>query len=66
MKEFSEIKDGMHIDWDVPIEMDDGLLLRGDIFRPTEQGNYPVLITYGPYAKGLPFQQGYPKMVLLF
>ena len=61
MKEFSEIKDGMHIDWDVPIEMDDGLLLRGDIFRPTEQGNYPVLITYGPYAKGLPFQQGYPS-----
>ena len=61
MKTFTEIKDGMHIDWDVPIEMDDGLELRADIFRPIEQGIYPVLITYGPYAKGLPFQQGYPS-----
>ena len=61
MKEFSEIKDGMHIDWDIPIRMDDGLELRADIFRPIEEGRYPVLITYGPYAKGLPFQQGYPS-----
>jgi len=61
LKTFTEIKDGMHIDWDVPIEMDDGLELRADIFRPIEQGIYPVLITYGPYAKGLPFQQGYPS-----
>ena len=61
MKSFTEIKDGMHIDWDLPIEMDDGLELRADIFRPIEEGTYPVLITYGPYAKGLPFQQGYPS-----
>jgi len=61
MEQFSEIKDGMQIDWDVPIEMDDGLILRADIFRPISEGQYPVLITYGPYAKGLPFQQGYPS-----
>jgi len=61
MKEFSEIIDGMQIDWDVPIEMNDGLVLRADIFRPIREGQYPVLITYGPYAKGLPFQQGYPS-----
>ena len=24
----SEIRDGMRIDWDVPIEMDDGVVLR--------------------------------------
>ena len=24
----------MTIDWDVPIEMDDGLVLRADVFRP--------------------------------
>jgi predicted acyl esterase len=30
----SEIKDGMRIEWDVPIQMDDGLVLRADIFRP--------------------------------
>ena len=61
MEQFSEIKDGMQIDWDVSIEMDDGLILRADIFRPISEGQYPVLITYGPYAKGLPFQQGYPS-----
>lgn len=61
MKQFTEIKDEMNIDWDVPIKMDDGLELRADIFRPIEEGSYPVLITYGPYAKGLPFQQGYPS-----
>jgi len=26
----SEIRDGMQIDWDVPIGMDDGLVLRAD------------------------------------
>jgi len=61
MEEFSEIKDDMQIDWDCPIEMDDGLVLRADIFHPINKGKFPVIITYGPYAKGLPFQQGYPS-----
>ena len=55
----SEICDGMRIDWDVPIEMDDGILLRADIFRPVADGRYPVILTCGPYAKGLAFQDGY-------
>jgi len=57
----SEIRDGMQIDWDVPITMDDGLVLRADVFRPTGNGRHPVLLTYGPYAKGLAFQDGYPN-----
>jgi hypothetical protein len=57
----SEIRDGMRIDWDVPIAMDDGLVLRADIFRPVEEGKHPVILTYGPYAKGLAFQDGYPS-----
>ena len=57
----SEIRDGMQIDWDVHIEMEDGLILRADIFRPTDDGKYPVILTYGPYAKGLSFQEGYPS-----
>ena len=61
MKQKSEIRDGMQIDWNHPIEMEDGLVLRADIFRPIGSGKYPVLMTYGPYAKGLPFQQGYPS-----
>ena len=51
----------MLIDWDVMIEMDDGLKLRADVFRPVEQGRYPVILSYGPYAKGLAFQEGYPS-----
>lgn len=51
----------MSIDWDVPIAMDDGVVLRADVFRPHSSGRYPVLLTYGPYAKGLAFQDGYPS-----
>jgi predicted acyl esterase len=51
----------MQVDWDVGIEMDDGLVLRADVFRPAQEGRYPVLLTYGPYAKGLAFQDGYPS-----
>jgi predicted acyl esterase len=57
----SEIRDGMRIDWDVPIAMDDGLVLRADVFRPVGEGRYPVILSYGPYAKGLAFQDGYPS-----
>jgi predicted acyl esterase len=45
----------MRIDWDVTIVADDGLILRADVFRPVAQGRYPVLLSYGPYAKGLSF-----------
>jgi uncharacterized protein len=55
----SEIRDGMRIDWDAPIEMDDGVILRADVFRPVAAGKYPVILSYGPYAKGLSFQEGY-------
>lgn len=55
----SEIRDGMKIDWDVPITMDDGFVLRADVFRPVTQGRYPALLSYGPYGKGLAFQDGY-------
>src|SRR6202171_6363476 len=56
-----EIRDGMRVEWDVPIPMDDALVLRADIFRPIADGTYPVLLSYGPYAKGLAFQDGYPS-----
>jgi predicted acyl esterase len=55
----SEVRDGMRIDWDVPITMDDGLVLRADVFRPVAEGRYPALVSYGPYGKGLAFQDGY-------
>lgn len=55
----TEIADGMRIEWDVPIPMDDGLVVRADVFRPVGEGTHPVLLSYGPYGKGLPFQEGY-------
>lgn len=55
-----EFKDGMCIEWDRGIEVDDGVVLAADIFRPDDTGTYPVLLAAGPYAKGLPFQDGYP------
>jgi hypothetical protein len=32
--------DGMRIEWDVPITIDDGLVLRADVFRPVAAGLY--------------------------
>jgi uncharacterized protein len=55
----SEIRDDMCIDWDAPIEMDDGIVLRADVFRPIGEAKHPVILSYGPYAKGLSFQEGY-------
>ena len=51
----------MLIDWDVPITMDDGLVLRADVFRPDADGRYPVIMTHGPYAKWLAFQDGFAR-----
>ena len=56
----SEIRDGMQIDWDVPIPMEDGVVLRADVFRPLGDGRHPVILSSGPYAKGLEFKEGYP------
>lgn len=61
MSQKSEIRDGMWIDWDVPIPMDDGIVLRADVFRPIKEGKYPVILSYGPYGKGLHFAEGYPS-----
>ena len=58
-REKSEIRDGMRIDWDMPIKMEDGLVLRCDIYRPIADGKYPVIMTYGPYGKWLLFEDLY-------
>jgi uncharacterized protein len=55
----SEIRDGMRIAWDVPIPVDDGLVLRADVYRPIAEGRFPVLLSYGPYGKGLLFEDLY-------
>jgi uncharacterized protein len=49
----------MKIEYDVPITMDDGLVLRADVFRPDDIGRYAVIMSYGPYGKGLLFQEAF-------
>src|SRR5262249_39711011 len=51
---WSETKDGMRIDWDVPIETDDDLVLRADVFRPDGDFRYPVILGATPYGKCCP------------
>ncbi|MEU4519946.1 CocE/NonD family hydrolase [Amycolatopsis sp. NPDC024027] len=52
--------DDMTIEWDVPIPVDDGVVLRADVFRPSAPGAYPVILSCGPYGKGRPFQELMP------
>jgi len=54
----SEVRDGMRIDWDVSIVMNDGIVLRADLFRPNGDGQYPVILSFGAFGKGLAFQEG--------
>jgi uncharacterized protein len=51
------IEDGMKIMLDVPITMADGVVLRADIYRPIEDGRYPVIASLGAYGKNLPFSE---------
>jgi len=60
MEARTEVRDGMRITWHQPIEMDDGIVLRADIYRPIGDGRYPVILSHGVYAKGLAYQDGYP------
>jgi uncharacterized protein len=59
VRQRTEAVDDMLIDYHVPIPMDDGVVLRADVYRPTGEGEHPVILTYGPYAKGLSFQEAY-------
>jgi predicted acyl esterase len=54
----SEVRDGMRIDWDIPIPMDDGAVLRADLFRPDDDRHHPVIFSCGAFGKGLAFQEG--------
>ncbi len=51
----------MIVEWDVPIETDDGVVLRATSSGPTPSAAIRLVLTYGPYAKGLSFQEGYPS-----
>lgn len=58
IEQSTEVRDGMRIEWDVTIPVEDGYL-KADVFRPDDDEPYPVLLAAGPYAKGLSFAEGY-------
>ena len=62
----TEKRDGFLIEWDVPIRMEDGLVLRANVYRPDDDSKYPVILSYGPYAKDLAWQDGYETAWELF
>ncbi|KUJ12583.1 peptidase S15 [Mollisia scopiformis] len=49
----------MIVERDVPITADDGLVLRADVFRPDDEKPAPVIMTLGPYGKGVEYKDGY-------
>jgi hypothetical protein len=53
------VTDGIIIEWDIPIEMDDGTQWRAEILRPIGPRPYPVLFSQYRYAKAASFQTGY-------
>ena len=59
MEQFSQTREGLHIDFNVPIQANDGLVLRGNVYKPTEGGQYPVILSYGVYGKDLHFEDIY-------
>jgi predicted acyl esterase len=58
IEERIELRDGMCVHWNAAIPMDDGVVMRADVYRPVGEGRWPVVLTYGPYGKGLAFQEG--------
>ena len=52
----------MVIERDLPITMDDGLVLRADVYRPKTDAPVPVIMTLGPYGKGVMYQDHYKSM----
>jgi predicted acyl esterase len=49
----------MIIDRDVDVPCDDGTMLKADVFRPDTPDPVPVIMTLGPYGKGVEYRDGY-------
>jgi uncharacterized protein len=47
----------MILDRDAEIPMRDGARLRANIYRPDGSGQFPVLMTFGPYGKDVPLRE---------
>ena len=50
----------MLVEKDAAIPVDDGTVLRANVFRPDAPGRYPVVMAQGVYGKDIHFADGYP------
>jgi putative CocE/NonD family hydrolase len=46
---------GAAVEFDVPVEMRDGTVLRADVYRPVGDGPWPVIVARTPYDKSDPY-----------
>ncbi|MBI2799468.1 MAG: CocE/NonD family hydrolase [Gammaproteobacteria bacterium] len=52
----------MIIERDLPITIDDGVVLRADVFRPDTTRKVPVIMAGGPYGKGVKYQEHFKPL----
>jgi len=50
----------LRVEQDVPIPTRDGGTVSANVFRPAEDGQFPVIMTMGPYPKDIHFSQWNP------
>ena len=50
------------VERDVPVPMRDGVVLRADVYRPSEDGKYPALLSRIPYNKSSAQSTGAPMV----
>ena len=52
----------MIIERDLSVPMDDGFVLKADVYRPDTADPVPTIMTHGPYGKGVMYQDHYKIM----
>ncbi len=58
------VRSPVHVIPNVEVPMRDGTVLRADMYRPAEDGKYPVLLSRTPYDKSMANGQGNPAVRL--
>ncbi len=47
----TEAPANIHVEWDIPVKVRDGTVLRINVFRPQGPGPFPVILSAHPYGK---------------
>jgi predicted acyl esterase len=56
-----QLVEGMRVLWDQAIPMDDGVVLRADVYLPATGVPVPAIVSMTAYGKNLPFSVGYEQ-----